>query len=51
MIRCLEKRYTQLDDQRKNHLDPKIPQKRNSLKQVEIHKGQTDHVENTNCTN
>ena len=44
-------RYTRTDDQRKDHIDPKIPTKMNRLQQLLTHNMPTDDVENTHSTN
>ena len=40
-----------MDDQRKNHIDPKGPKQRNRPKQLQTHNLPTDDVENINSTN
>ena len=40
-----------MDDQRKDHIDPKGPKQRNSPKQLQTHNLPIDHVENINSTN
>ena len=40
-----------MDDQRKDHIDPKRPLQRNRSKQLHIQKVPNYDVENTNCTN
>ena len=40
-----------MDDQRKNHIDPKRTLQRNRSKQLQTHKVPTYDVENTNDTN
>ena len=42
---------TQMDDQRKDHIDPKGPKQRNRPKQLQTHNLPTNDVENTNSTN
>ena len=42
-------RHTRMDDQRKDHIDPKIPWYRNRPKQRQTHNVPTYDVENTNC--
>ena len=42
---------TKLDDQRKDHFDPKGPKQRNCSKQLQNHNLPTDDVENTNSIN
>ena len=42
---------TRIDDQRKDHIDPKGPKQRNRPKQLQTHNLPTDDVENINCTN
>ena len=42
---------TRMDDQRKDHIDPKGPKQRNRPKQLQTHKLPTDDVENNNSTN
>ena len=40
-----------MDDQRKDHIDPKRPKQRNRPKQLQIHNLPTDYVENIDSTN
>ena len=40
-----------MDDQRKDHIDPKGPKQKNCPKQLLIHNLPTDDVENINSTN
>ena len=40
-----------MDDQRKDHVDPKGPRQRNRPKQLQAHNLPTDDVENINSTN
>ena len=40
-----------LDDQRKDHIDPKGPKQRNRSKQLQIDNLPTEDVENINRTN
>ena len=40
-----------MDNQRKNHIDPKGPKQRNRSKQLQTHNLPTDDVENINSTN
>ena len=40
-----------MDDQRKEHINPKGPRQRNCSKQLQTHKLPTDHIKNINCTN
>ena len=40
-----------MDDQRKDHPDPKIPSKRNYPQELQTHNVPTDDVENTNGWN
>ena len=42
---------TRMDDQRKNHIDPKEPKQRNHTKQLETHNLPADDVKNINSTN
>ena len=43
------KTRTRMDDQRKGHIDPKGPKKRNRPKQLQTHNLPTDDVENINA--
>ena len=47
----LTRSTTGLDDQRKDHIDPKGPKQRNRSKQLQTHNLLTDDVENINSTN
>ena len=40
-----------MDDQRKDHIDPKGSKQRNRLKQLQTHNLPTNDVENINSTN
>ena len=40
-----------MDDQSKEHIDPKGPKERNCPKQLQTHNWPTDSVENINSTN
>ena len=40
-----------MDDQRKNHIDPKGPKQRNRSKQLQTHNLPTKDVENIKSTN
>ena len=40
-----------MNDQRKDHLDPKEPKQKNCPKQLQTHNLPTDDVENINSTN
>ena len=42
---------TGMDDQRKDHIDPKGPKQRNFSEQLQTHNLPTDDVENINSTN
>ena len=42
---------TWIDDQRKDHIDPKGPKHRNRPKKLRTHNLSTDDVENINSTN
>ena len=42
---------TQMDDQKEDHSNPKIPLQKNCPKQLETHNVPTDDVENTHSTN
>ena len=42
---------TRMDDQRKDHIDPKGPKQSNHPKQSQTHNLPTDDVENINSTN
>ena len=40
-----------MDNQRKDHIDPKVPKQRNRSNQLQTHSLPTDDVENINSTN
>ena len=44
-------RFIRIDDQRKEHIDPKGSNQRNCPKQLQTHNLRTDDVENINRTN
>ena len=46
-----EQMLTRMDDQRKDHIDPKGPKQRNRSKRLQTHNLLTDDVENINSTN
>ena len=40
-----------MDDQRKDHIDPKGPKQKNRSKQLQTHNLPTNDLENISCTN